>query len=301
MYRMLSGNSPHQEADTAKLLHAVIERDAPNLNKTNERIPAAVAALLSQMLSRNPDDRPYSADLVAERIRELESDVLAPPRPLKTTTAKPVLAKPSSQRINPGVWIGAGVIALAAIIGAIALILQMARHINDGSDDEVDAAAAAKGAPIRVGVLHSQRGTYAMSEQTMIEAIDFAAKEINEAGGVLGRQIELKFADGESDEDIFARRAEKLIAEDKVSVIFGCWSSAARKRVAAVCEQHHNLLVYSCVYEGLEQSPNVVYVGGAPNQQLQPCVKFAFADRNKRRFFVVGSDAVFSRRQSNPA
>ncbi len=198
--------------------------------------------------------------------------------------------------MNAGVWIGTLVIGLAALVGAIALYIRMTGGTNSGSDDKGDdAVAAAKGEPIRVGVLHSLRGTYAASEQTMVEAIDLAVKEINDAGGVKGRQIELFVADGNSDEHEFARMAEKLITEDKVSVIFGCWSSAARKQVAAVCEKHHNLLIYSCVYEGLEQSPNVIYAGGAPNQQLQPSAKWAYSQWDKRRFFLVGSDAVFSR------
>ena len=122
-----------------------------------------------------------------------------------------------------------------------------------------------------------------------------AVDEINKSGGVLGRPIETILEDGESDCPVFAQRAEKLIVRDGVSVLFGCWGSSNRKHVAAVCEKHDHLLLYAALYEGLEQSPCVFYIGGAPNQQLQPALEWAVRNLDRRRFFLVGSDYVFSR------
>jgi urea transport system substrate-binding protein len=121
-----------------------------------------------------------------------------------------------------------------------------------------------------------------------------AVEEINNSGGVLGRPLEHVVVDAHSNAETAAQEAEKLLATDKVVTIFGCGSSSSRKLVAPVCGRHDSLLMYSALYEGLEQSPYIVYVGGAPNQQIQPTARFAFADLHKRKFFLVGSDYVYS-------
>lgn len=148
--------------------------------------------------------------------------------------------------------------------------------------------------PIRVGVLHSLTGTMAVSESTVADATLYAISEINRAGGVMGRTIEPIVVDGASDWDTFAREAERLIVEKKVSAVFGCWTSACRKTVRPVFEKHDHVLFYPVQYEGLEQSPNIVYTGAAPNQQIIPATKWAL-DNLGRRIFLVGSDYVFPR------
>src|SRR5205823_14946482 len=101
--------------------------------------------------------------------------------------------------------------------------------------------------------------------------------------------------DGQSDELVFAREAERLIGEEGVSVIFGCWTSASRKAVVPVLERHGHLLFYPVQYEGVEQSPNVVYLGPVPNQQILPALRWLVGFQGKRRWFLVGSDYVFPR------
>ena len=150
-------------------------------------------------------------------------------------------------------------------------------------------------APIQVGILHSQTGPMEISERSMIDAEVLALEEINERGGLLGRQIEWITADGRSDWPTFAREAQRLIQQKKVSVIFGCWTSASRKSVKPVVEQNDHLLIYPMAYEGLEQSPNIVYTGAAPNQQVIPAVTWCYEALKKRKFFLVGSDYVWPR------
>ncbi len=154
--------------------------------------------------------------------------------------------------------------------------------------------AAPAAEPIRVGILHSLQGTMAISESAVQKATLLAIDEINRSGGILGRPIEPVLADGKSDPDEFARQAERLIRDEKVSVVFGCWTSASRKSVKPVFEKYGNLLFYPVQYEGLEQSPNIVYTGAAPNQQVVPAVSYCL-DRIGRRVFLVGSDYVFPR------
>jgi urea transport system substrate-binding protein len=147
--------------------------------------------------------------------------------------------------------------------------------------------------PIVVGILHSETGPMAISEKSMIDAEVMALEEINARGGLLGRRLEWKIADGRSDWPTYAQQAHKLIEEDRVCVIFGCWTSASRKNVKPVVEQADHLLIYPMAYEGLEQSPNIVYTGSAPNQQIIPTVKWSYDTLKARKFFLVGSDYVW--------
>lgn len=148
--------------------------------------------------------------------------------------------------------------------------------------------------PINVGILHSLTGTMAVSEKAVVDAIVLAIDEVNTKGGILGRKIKPIIADGCSDWVMFAREAERLVVKEKVSVVFGCWTSVSRKAVKPIFEKYNNLLIYPVPYEGLEQSPNIVYMGAVPNQQVIPTLKWCF-DQGLRRFFLVGSDYVFSR------
>ena len=147
---------------------------------------------------------------------------------------------------------------------------------------------------VKVGILHSLSGTMAISETSVRDAEMLAINEINAAGGVLGKQIEVVQEDGASEPQIFAERARKLIQNDKVATIFGCWTSASRKAVKPVVEETGALLWYPVQYEGMEQSPNIMYMGAAPNQQAVPAVEFCASNFGKN-IFLVGSDYVFPR------
>lgn len=155
-------------------------------------------------------------------------------------------------------------------------------------------SAAKPKAPIKVGILHSLTGTMAISEVSVAHATKLAIEEINQRGGLLGRPIQVVEVDGKSDWNTFAQQAERLITQEKVCTVFGCWTSASRKTVKPVMEKYNHLLFYPLQYEGLEQSPNIVYTGAAPNQQIIPAVKWSF-DNLGRKFFLVGSDYVFPR------
>ncbi len=154
--------------------------------------------------------------------------------------------------------------------------------------------AAASGGTIKVGILHSLSGTMAISEKSLVDATQLAIEEINKAGGLLGKQIEAIVEDGASDWPTFAEKAKKLIDQDKVAVVFGCWTSASRKAVLPVFESKDHLLFYPVQYEGQECSKNIFYTGAAPNQQIEPSVEWLLKNKGKE-FFLVGSDYVFPR------
>ena len=167
------------------------------------------------------------------------------------------------------------------------ILLSMISSISFGADRFLP--------PIRVGILHSLSGTMASSEQSLVDAIRMAIDEVNQRGGILGRRLESIVEDGESDWPTFARKAEKLIVEDKVASVFGCWTSASRKSVLPVVEEHNHLLWYPVQYEGQESSPNIIYTGAAPNQQIIPAVDWCRREFGTR-VFLVGSDYIFPRK-----
>ncbi|MBZ0068207.1 MAG: urea ABC transporter substrate-binding protein [Thiobacillus sp.] len=148
--------------------------------------------------------------------------------------------------------------------------------------------------PIRIGVLHSLSGTMAASERPLVDAVQLAVEEINAAGGLLGRRVEMVVADSASDDQVSAAEAERLIVSDKVSALFACWTSSCRKAVKPVVEKRRHLMFYPLQYEGLEQSPAIFYTGSAPNQQIIPGTRWAM-DTLGKRVYLLGSDYPFPR------
>jgi urea transport system substrate-binding protein len=148
---------------------------------------------------------------------------------------------------------------------------------------------------VYVGQLHSATGTMAISETGSIEAEQLAIDQINASGGVLGRQIKVIQEDGASDWPTFAEKAKKLLEDDKVATVFGCWTSASRKAVLPVFEKDNGLLYYPTFYEGLEQSKNVFYTGQEATQQILAGLDWIAKTKNAKTFFLVGSDYIWPR------
>lgn len=157
-----------------------------------------------------------------------------------------------------------------------------------------EAPAAASGDTIKVGVLHSLSGTMSISEVSVKDSTLLAIEEINAAGGVMGKKLVPTIEDGASDWPTFAEKSKKLIQQDQVAVVFGCWTSASRKAVKPVFEQLNGLLFYPVQYEGLEQSPNIFYTGAEPSQQIVPGVDYLL-EQGKKKIYLLGSDYVFPR------
>ncbi len=146
-----------------------------------------------------------------------------------------------------------------------------------------------------VGQLHSATGTMAISETGSIQAERLAIEQINAAGGILGRKIKIIQEDGASDWPTFAEKAKKLLSNDRVAAIFGCWTSASRKAVLPVVEKENGLLYYPTFYEGLEQSKNVIYTGQEATQQILAGLDWVVKEKKAKKFFLVGSDYIWPR------
>ncbi len=148
---------------------------------------------------------------------------------------------------------------------------------------------------VTVGILHSVTGTMAISETGSVEAEKLAIEQINAMGGILGRQIKVIQEDGASDWPTFAEKSRKLLVNDKVAAVFGCWTSASRKAVLPVFEKENGLLYYPTFYEGLEQSKNVIYTGQEATQQILAGLDWAHKTLGAKTFYLVGSDYIWPR------
>jgi len=149
---------------------------------------------------------------------------------------------------------------------------------------------------IPVGIMYSLTGTTAIVEKSMNQCAQMAIDEINAKGGVLGKKLRPIIEDPASEPRIYGEKARKLIIDDQVPVVFGCYTTASRKAVLPVVQRHKGLLVWPTWYEGEECSKNVIYAGSAvPNQQLENSIPWLKKKLNKSKMFIVGSDYAFPR------
>ncbi len=331
LYTLLTGSMPFTGSSvTAALVASAIKPHIP-VGVVNPDVPPRVSALLDRLLAKRTADRPASAAEVAEELADIlrergvefhprgASGVVAIPgfrlsaaepaksarRPapadphpssmLAATTPMPVVAvpteavglRPPPRRRMRRRWdclLAVLAVGLCAVVAVVFARWPAAAPVVPPDTS-----------PVRVGVLHSQSGSMKLSEDPVIDATLLAIDEVNAGGGVNGRKLVPLVVDGKSDPDVFAAEAERLTVLEKAPVIFGCWTSASRKTVRPVVERHNGLLFYPVQYEGLEQSPAVVYLGHAPNQQLLPAVDFLVTERRAKRLYLVGSDYVFPR------
>jgi urea transport system substrate-binding protein len=177
------------------------------------------------------------------------------------------------------------------------------RHFNQALG-AIALGVAAVGLPahaqsdtIKVGILHSLSGTMAISETVLKDVALMTIEQINAKGGVMGKKLEPVVVDPASNWPLFAERARQLITQDKVAVVFGCWTSVSRKSVLPVFEELNSLLFYPVQYEGEELSKNVFYTGAAPNQQAIPAVEYLMSKDggSVKRFVLLGTDYVYPR------
>ncbi|MGK0247943.1 MAG: urea transport system substrate-binding protein [Oleispira sp.] len=181
-----------------------------------------------------------------------------------------------------------GMLALPAAILLSSISLSASAEVNT-------TGLAVTDDTVTVGILHSLTGTMAISETGAQEAEKLAIKQINESGGILGRQIKYIQEDGASDWPTFAEKSKKLLVQDKVAAVFGAWTSASRKAVLPVFEKENGLLYYPTFYEGLEQSKNVIYTGQEATQQILDGLNWVAKEKEAKTFYLIGSDYIWPR------
>ena len=295
-YALLTGKNPYFEADSIpQVMYCHVHSPTPDPRLLAPATPAACAEIVARAMAKSPDDRYQSAGEMLADLEAVAATLTGQSHiALPSQSMRGISPAPAKNRSRRRLWLTTAAMFVLGVAGGIAIV---ASRMGGGSWPGSAAAPVAlpPGEPIKVGLLHSLTGTMANSSSVVIDATLFAIDEINAAGGVLGRPVKAVVADGRSDPASFAREAERLIAEEKVCTVFGCWTSSGRKTAKPVFERHDHLLVYPLQYEGCETSPNIIYMGAAPNQQILPAIEWAVKTLGKRRFFLVGSDYVFPR------
>jgi urea transport system substrate-binding protein len=294
LFRALTGKLPFDGPDIFCLLTSLAVEEPRPIHEFAPDTPREMVELIEELLSKTPDLRPANARTVAERLRPLEGlRTMSFPSPVPVsdfiTEVGARKKKDSSNRFGTGLLVGGILASMVLVLGGWSWIKVSSRTAETNIDCSLQAH------PISVGVLQSPAGPLASTSASIVEATKLAIDEINEEGGVLGSRVEPIFVDSPSDESAFAEPVNRLILENHVCALFGCCSSVARKQVLPIVEKHNNLLFYPVPCEGLEESPNIVYVGAAPNQQLLPGLQFTTGTLRKRRLFLVGSDDIYSR------
>jgi len=154
-------------------------------------------------------------------------------------------------------------------------------------------AKAQEGPTIKVGILHSLSGTIAIIERSLHNAELMAIEEINAKGGVMGKMIEPVVEDPQSLVQVFNEKAKKLLLQDKVTAVLGCYPSASRQSVLPVFEENNGVLLYPTLYEAQECSKNVFYTGAVPNQQLDDFVPWIINTLGRKKFYMIGSNYIY--------
>lgn len=184
---------------------------------------------------------------------------------------------------------------LSSMTAVVASALSLSAFSHLSSAEVNTTGLAVTDTEVTVGILHSLTGTMAISETGAQEAEKLAIKQINESGGILGRQIKIVQEDGASDWPTFAEKAKKLLVKDKVAAVFGAWTSASRKAVLPVFEKENGMLYYPTFYEGLEQSKNVIYTGQEATQQILAGLDWVAKEKGAKTFYLIGSDYIWPR------
>ena len=302
-YSLLTGKAPYEgSGSVAQVLFAHCKSPVPDPRDVRTDVPPACSQIIERAMAIDPKERYQSAEEMRADLEAVLSAISGAGIRLPSDTGSSVPTSVPVERIEqPRRWTIAMLSVLAIVVVAVVAYFGFrgdgteSLHLGEADSNSELITSPTTGDPIKVGILHSLTGTMAKSESPVVDATLLALERLNEKGGVLGRRIEGVVADGKSDPAAFASEAKRLIEKEEVCTIFGGWSSAGRKTLVPILEELDHLLVYPVQYEGIEESPNVIYTGGAPNQQIIPAVKWAYAFKNKRKFFLIGSDYVFPR------
>ena len=181
----------------------------------------------------------------------------------------------------------AGVGILAAFLFAASLFRRLLY--------DAPGAQAAVRPTIKVGVIHSLSGPMSQMARSVADATMLAIDDLNEQGGLLGRTIDAALVDGKSDVESFAAATERLLTREKVQVVFGGLHAESRRGIRQAVEAHDNLLLYPGASEGLEDSPNIFYLGGVPSQRIDPALRYGIQTLGGKRIFLLGSNQLYSR------
>lgn len=159
--------------------------------------------------------------------------------------------------------------------------------------------AAAQTGPIRIGVVTPLSGTYAGIGQQVKWGLDMAAKEINAAGGVMGRQLELIYEDEEANPAVAVQKAEKLFQVSKVDFLTGTVNSGSTLAVGQVAERNNRLIATTVSFADSitadKCSPNVFRVNARAGMQSAALAEWMASTKPNANVFYLGPDYEMGR------
>lgn len=180
-------------------------------------------------------------------------------------------------------------LAMAMVCGLLAGCGSAEEEKTSG---EEAAAEESTDEPIKVGMLEDLSGDFSLYGTYKTHAMELAVKEINESGGILGREVELIAPDCQSDNQRYQEMARKLILEDEVDVIMGGFSSASREAIRPIMEEYETLYFYNNQYEGGVASHYTFCTGAVPEHQVMPLIKY-MVENYGPRIYTIAADYNF--------
>jgi len=146
--------------------------------------------------------------------------------------------------------------------------------------------------PIKIGVLEDQSGDFVVPVIGKVHAIQLATEEINAAGGIAGRPIELVIYDTQSDNTRFQEFTRRALQRDKVDVIFAGFSSASREAYRPIVNQFDGFAFYNNQYEVGVCDANIVITGAVPEQQFSTLIPWMMETYGKK-VYTIAADYNF--------
>ena len=142
---------------------------------------------------------------------------------------------------------------------------------------------ASAAGPIKVGIATDLTGPTAFSGKTNANVAKMVVKDINNAGGILSRPIQLSIADTASNESVAVANVRKLIQRDKVDIVLGGITSSMRNAIKdVIVARGKTLYIYPQQYEGRECTPYIFCTGPTPAQQCDELIPWLMKNGGKR-------------------
>jgi urea ABC transporter substrate-binding protein len=151
----------------------------------------------------------------------------------------------------------------------------------------IGSIALAQDGPIKIGSLHDLAGPLAATGEPMVYAIQLAVEELNAAGGLLGREIELINYDTQSNIQLYSQFAQQLAVRDKVDVVHGGITSASREAIRPIFNRFKTLYFYNTLYEGGVCDRNTFNLGTTPAQTVEKLVPYAMNLWGKKVYIIA--------------
>ena len=153
-----------------------------------------------------------------------------------------------------------------------------------------------QGVAIKIGVIMDETGPLAPLGTACANTARMVVEDINAAGGLLGRSLQLILEDSETNDSVAAEKAEKLVRDDRVDVVLGGIYSSTRQAIKRpVVEQARKLYIYPEQYEGGEADPLIFCTGPVPAQQVEPFIPWLMKETRAKTFYLPSADYIWPR------